>query len=104
MWCQVEALKYKVQALAVERRLRGQGGAAAQECLRHVLEAVESHAVDVALQLREHQPIVDVYAWIDGRNWPSQTLFRKTGFSLNGSVDENLSEWNLRYPLAAIDN
>jgi len=87
---------FKLRLIAVSRKVRGQGGAVARECLDEVLARI---AADL-----DEGDIATVYGLVDHRNAASQHLLTDNGFEVQEGApvaDADLAMWALEVEAAA---
>lgn len=87
---------FKLRLMAVSRKVRGQGGAVARECLEEVLARIVAEV--------DEGDIATVYGLVDRRNAASQLLLTDNGFQVQEGApvtDADLAMWALEVEAAA---
>jgi hypothetical protein len=90
---QGEARVFKIQAIAVAARYRGQGGAHADEALNIALEAAAQRG------LGNGRSEIIMVSWVDPKNEPSKFLHQRAGFALRQITQARLEEWAIALEL-----
>lgn len=84
---QGEASVFKIQAIAVATRYRGQGGAHADEALDVTFETAAQRGQDSG------RSEIIMISWVDPKNEPSKSLHQRAGFALRQITQTGLEEW-----------
>lgn len=81
---------FKLRAVAVARRYRGQDGAVAKETIREALATIRDQAAS------QGQPTAYVFGYIHERNLPSQQMCAVEGFTCDDPIpdEEGLQQWS----------